>query len=226
MASSFRTRETSDLRDKIYGLLGLLEIYSVELVNYSLSTKDAYEKATIQIISSIGKLNAFSHIFALGDSPTQPHLGFVTAIPTWTPNWSLHLDSKSAHDLKLCARYLSLFRASADFPARIVRRSPGKLTLRAVHWDVLEQLGTAMDGCGYDFLIYCGWRSIASGGTSLQETYVTRGSWINAFWRTLCIDVDCCTSKRADASMERLYDLWWWVELLLQPKLRREHAAF
>ena len=95
-----------------------------------------------------------------------------------------------------------------------------------MHWDVPEQLGTAMDGRGYDFLIYCGWRSMAGGCTSLQETYVTGGSWIDAFWRTLCIDVDCCTSKRADASMERLYDLWWWAELLSQPDSRREHAAF
>ncbi|KAI9736077.1 MAG: hypothetical protein M1818_006253 [Claussenomyces sp. TS43310] len=226
LASSFRTRETSDLRDKIYGLLGLSETYSAELVDYSLSTEEAYEEATIQIISSTRKLNAFSHIFALEDSPTQPHSGFVTAIPTWTPNWSLHLNSRNVQDLKLRARYLSLFRASADFLASIVRRSPRKLTLRAVHWDVLEQLGRAMDGRGYDFLIYCGWRSMAGGCTSLQESYVTGGSWIDAFWRTLCIDVDCCTSQRADASMERLYDLWWWAELLSQPDLRREHAAF
>jgi hypothetical protein len=120
LASSFRTRETSELRDKIYGLLGLSETYSAKLVDYSLSTEAAYEEATIQIISSTGKLNAFSHIFALEDSQTQPHPGFVTAIPTWTPNWSLYLDSRSVQDLKLRARYLSLFRASADSLASIV----------------------------------------------------------------------------------------------------------
>jgi hypothetical protein len=64
LLARFRSRKSSDIRNKVYGMLGLaVGLYAdIIEVNYELSPEDVFTTVTLECIKRSGKLTPFSHL--------------------------------------------------------------------------------------------------------------------------------------------------------------------
>jgi hypothetical protein len=77
----FRDRKASDPRDKVYALLSLVETGpagSTLVPDYSLSVKEVFTRATIEIIEASKSLSVLS---------TDNSGKFRSDLPSWVPDW-------------------------------------------------------------------------------------------------------------------------------------------
>ena len=84
--SSFRKcRDATDLRDRIYGMLGEHAV----AVDYTQSVEQVLATAAIQMISAAGSLDVSSH---------QPaRLRSAMILPSYAPDWTSFYDDLHAH---------------------------------------------------------------------------------------------------------------------------------
>lgn len=82
----------SDMRDRIYGVLGQLrETEFLGLIpDYSMSVAEVYTDTTKRYIEHFGKLSILSQC-------ELPTLGPILDLPTWVPDWSGSLSSSLVH---------------------------------------------------------------------------------------------------------------------------------
>jgi hypothetical protein len=87
-----RTREATDLRDKVYGVLALATNQYVGLLraDYALPVETTYEQLTIALIERTRRLDIFSHIV-----PNQPH---NLDVPSFVPDWTVKPGKEYSND--------------------------------------------------------------------------------------------------------------------------------
>ncbi|KAJ0310460.1 hypothetical protein COL516b_002264 [Colletotrichum fioriniae] len=91
LASTFRYRDATNPKDKIYGVLGLTNSLDKDIIDYEATVADAYARAAISLIERDGNLDVLSHVLP---SMSQEYLehGYIhrppPGLPSWVPDWS------------------------------------------------------------------------------------------------------------------------------------------
>jgi hypothetical protein len=214
-AGSFR--DATDPRDKIYAVLGLTGGLYSPRIDYSLDVTTVYKEAAVHAIERSGTLDIFSMI---GASPRgavkRPNRAGTSHYhcPSWTSDWSTKLDILSIRLQSEEVELLKLYNASGSARAIVSQRSPAQLDCQGAELDVIQVVGNPM-GSLYEtgeLRAVCGsWRKLTNIDRDPEKTYVGGGTWIDAFWRTLCFDnirqlYDVSRATDEDACT---HDLWW-----------------
>jgi hypothetical protein len=97
----FSYRRATDLRDKVYGVLGLFSTHEIT-PDYSLGIPAAYIQPSVYDIQQTGSLRAFSYL-----SQQDPSLG----LPSWVPDWSYTLEFIPFSNYQWRSRIYDLYNA-------------------------------------------------------------------------------------------------------------------
>ncbi|KAH7082449.1 heterokaryon incompatibility protein-domain-containing protein [Paraphoma chrysanthemicola] len=197
----FRSRSSTDPRDKIFGLLGLVNRdphYHGIQADYSLSPETAYEQVFLHLFRESGSLNAL-----VRPSETKRTLD----LPTWMPDWTARV-SESTKDIEV--RIISDLRLyNACLSTRMDVRWPGttkRLVVKGLLFDKVAALlaphpnqDMRMKG---DVAQYV--QSIYDDMERRTPAYVGGGSLAHAFWRLTSLDlVDVVSDDFASATYRR-----------------------
>ena len=188
--------ECRDPRDKMYGLIGLVDEGRIGVVtpDYALSVQEAYKSATRSIIFNDGSLAILCNI-------TYPKN--LEGLPSWVPDWSSPAtvrQSFGAHQQR--------HRNAAVGTDATVNDSvnPQELCLTGRIVGEVCRLGQVMPETEQHFIVL-EWEQLAR---SLVP-YRTGEDFPVAFWRTL-IASDAKDGTRSFDSLQSLYESWnYWV---------------
>ena len=214
IASIHRQRGATDDRDKVYALIGLTEGLDEGIINYDLPVFEAYEKLALEVIRKSNNLNVFNHVmqqskFEFGKIPGTRKLA------SWAPNWAAKHEAWYFICVNRRYKLISLFNASGNSTPVIDHLSQGMLRIRGVDFDFIKDLGPILD-TERDTSAFFKWRQIADIDKNPEKPYVGGGSWLEAYWRTLCLD--CRMAENAtrfkNEDDRRSHDQWWWNMLL------------
>ena len=165
-----RSANATDLKDKVYGILGLVDPNIVDLItpDYSLSLQDVYMSFTTAVIRSTGKLDI---ILSHGRTDARERL-----LPSWVPDWTEGIAVN--WDMSPNIPY----RASRDSTAT-VRFEEKALIARRFLIDSLDGLGIGRDTTGF----YDANSDIVQ-PIDQEDPYGDEASRYTALWRTLTLN--------------------------------------
>jgi hypothetical protein len=189
--NKYRSRLSTDPRDKIYALLGLANNVDV-FPDYSLSVREVFQKFTEACIRKSGTLDIlnFVSISSRGD------------IPSWVPDWSAVglqplIDYESPDRIKL---FSASGTSTADFItlAEIVDdhspEDPGICSFSGFMVDTIASMGDTHADFGpvttLDSLVLQQWVSMFDASINLDSPYKTNEARFDAFWKTLMAGTD------------------------------------
>ena len=182
--AQYRSRQATNLQDKIYGMLGLDRRQYVELVrpDYTLTIEETFERAVISIIRRSGSLEIFSHLAALGGERNPKLASFV-------PDWSLTAtDTYVYPDWLNWVGHLNLYNAAKGEPAHLTSVAPGKIGLEGIEVDRIADLTSVLHypvSSRKTLLIEM--QQLARVETDADNMYCnTTESQRTAFWSTMC----------------------------------------
>ncbi|KAF7854454.1 uncharacterized protein EAF02_011629 [Botrytis sinoallii] len=197
LARLYRYRIATDPHYMVYGLLGMSLDLDDKVINYQLPVAEAYELATLALIAKTGNLDVFSHVL---EHPSDASHKYTENLPSW--------EAFSTH------------KTSGSIPVDINRVSPGKIAIKGLLFDTVEELAHAKAPSiliSYDSIDE--WREFAGVDEKPEEPYAGGKTLIDAFWRTLCCDMSVISEeKRATFEDRILHDEWWWIFLLMKYK--------
>ena len=176
--SLFASREVTDPRDKVYGLLGLAvgdEIGMVE-PDYTSSLEEVFYAAALGSIKRNKNLDVLSYL--VGERADQ--------LPSFVPDWTHQPDFK---EYRLRLNFLGLFSAATDTIARVKEVATGKLAVTGILVDTILENPFPYETWEekfekYQLLFYKG----NSPKTIYHPTGETRET---AWWITLCGGMNC-----------------------------------
>ena len=131
LLAMFRIRESTDPRDKIYGLLGMADTSFTRFISpdYALSVEELYKLSTFALIKWSRSLDVFSHL----------HHSHSTTLPSFVPDWRSRLTiSHSKYMFRLSS--LHLYNASGSRKAEILRRHQNQLHTSGVLFDKISTI--------------------------------------------------------------------------------------
>ncbi|KAI0972205.1 heterokaryon incompatibility protein-domain-containing protein [Xylaria arbuscula] len=228
-----RGLQASDHRDKIFGVLGLVDDQSYSLdPDYASNFQTVYREWTYHIIECTGQLDVFLY--------TDYNLRH-DVVPTWVPDWTKYNDSVRFQTERLeHHRHISRsFSAagSTDLNATFVRYGD-RLRLAGFHLDTVKEVGDALV---YDRQarltddenqvgaikawnsVLKSWSRVAERASSAKTSYPSGEKYSDAYWKTLISDhiteVGSYLGDRASADDEKRYSNWvdWFEELVAKP---------
>lgn len=207
---SLRHKLCKDPRDKIYGLLALLEQNTPSLPirpDYSIPIGDLYRQVTEIIISqSDGDLRYLTGS-GLGSD--------VYGLPSWVRNFAAPLHHiRASNEYNRFSRY-SLYRASGDSKSGAKILSTDVLCLSGTFIDIIDHIGPVIE--------YRDWNHpqgmlpgvqawIEMAGVSISRSDCAPGSVEERFWRTIVADAfmnDDDNSARVPASLHPHLSSWF-----------------
>ncbi|KAH6615333.1 heterokaryon incompatibility protein-domain-containing protein [Boeremia exigua] len=146
--SHFRnTRNATDPRDKIYGMLGLAcDRYEHAItVDYTQPIEMVLENATFQIIKATCWLEILSHVGIGGENigietevvhnATAEETGLQLDLPSFVPNYTSIYEDKAFSSRMARLRVLRLYKACRDVWAVDIASAPGSLRLKGIFVD-------------------------------------------------------------------------------------------
>ncbi|KAF2475060.1 uncharacterized protein BDR25DRAFT_214257, partial [Lindgomyces ingoldianus] len=138
--SQFRLRQAKDMRDKVYGMLGLATGECERLVEpkYSPYTVEELFEASALAVVERKKLEVLSHIPPF----EQPNLNLPSFVPDWTS--SCEKDKTYTRWLNWLGR-LRLYNSCGSKAADMKIIAPGRIALRAIVLDEIEATGSVFD---------------------------------------------------------------------------------
>jgi hypothetical protein len=196
--------EASDPRDQIYALIGLAKAKGVIIPDYSKPVKCVFEDFARKMIYQQRDLRIILH--AGVGIPRETNL---YKLPSWVPDWSYILRSHPKTPA-------SLFGASKT--ARMYYRAAGK-TKAIFHLSVdctsLCIKGTAYDRISHLARIFDDPLLYSEGERAWESFIYDSGQWsyppnippLQAFFRTVLIDVDFISYTRLNPGSESFFDL-------------------
>ncbi|KAK0748903.1 heterokaryon incompatibility protein-domain-containing protein [Schizothecium vesticola] len=207
----FRWVEATDPRDRIYGLLGLVNEEHIISVDYGKTPEEVFTDVSVFMIRRYGNLDI------LCQSPWSDLVYRLPSLPSWVPDFTC-----PGHPIPLFAQR-SIFNAGDTTPlTRCEVRSGRELLLSGVYIDRLGPIlpegdcvdnyklehkysdrdGHFLDRDGSAHSIPKDWMSLYFGERLLQssETYFTGEACSQAFWRTLVADCKCYPIERLSPS--------------------------
>jgi hypothetical protein len=146
----YRNQSCSDLRDKVYGLVGLAYVYpnlegsnDALRIDYSSSLEDVYKEAASYIIRGSGRLDLICTTEKQLCSCTSGHR-LNTRLPSWVPDWSCINEEKKTWKTLLMhvhRRTPEYFKAAGETKALASISSDGEvLTCRGIRLGVIDEL--------------------------------------------------------------------------------------
>ncbi|KAK8012010.1 hypothetical protein PG989_000270 [Apiospora arundinis] len=187
---SFKSRSVTDPRDKVYGLLGLLDHHQVQ-VDYSRPAEDIYVSVFRSFLSEDGGLDWFRWMTGELRRPGKLDL------PSWVPDFN----ERKTRPISSFLPYPDSKRLfSADGPVRslstsILRFEDGHrtLVLQGHSFDIVSERGLCFPLPDEVMLsrqptepIYSHWKDMAL--NTLRGPYLSRVAKEEAYWRTLLTD--------------------------------------
>ena len=191
--SFFASREATDPRDKVYGLLGLAMGNDIGLVeaDYSCSQWEVVYAVTVRFIERNQNLDILSYL--VGKRSTQ--------LSSFVPDW-MNQSEFMAYNMRVVS--LPLFSASGDSVAKFKEVASGKLAGAGIIVD------TILDHCSFEgteeeFLENCRllFEVCQSPGSLYQHTGEQREV---AWWLTMCGEIET-TFGNTGAVYRRVRDL-------------------
>ncbi|KAH7010715.1 heterokaryon incompatibility protein-domain-containing protein [Macrophomina phaseolina] len=238
IAPKFRHRQATDPRDKVFGLLGLTSDLKKDIIKYESTAADVYAEVVIQLITRTGNLDVLSHVLPRTPRSAGPQ---VAGLPSWAPDWSDHqwYQYWRLNSLMRRQSYATFFNACAQKStprSRDPSESLQTLLLDGHQQGSISKVGEAFvphnggDSGHFKIDVLQQWREMTKVDLEPQRDYAIAESGnpsctiLDAFWRTLCANIDPFTSepdkvKEADMRTRRCHDLWWW-DSLRQSKYR------
>ena len=184
MVASFRGRQSSDPKDKIYGLLGLLDSDFAATIepDYTHSVETVYEDFVYACIKHGGDLRIFGHL--LGRQ--NPDL------PSFVPDWTYQLQQEmSTTSYLLRIESANVYSACGSLACKTERLAPGQMSCSGVVFDTISLVN---DGSHYlpNELSLLNWIDIMQGAQSPETPYPglrPPTTFANVISRILCGDL-------------------------------------
>ncbi|VUC27278.1 unnamed protein product [Clonostachys rosea] len=127
----FRTRDCSDPRDRIFGMLGLKfkdETLNNNIeVDYKTPVDQLYESVTLKMIESSQSLDILSHVLRGSFIKQRIH-----TLPSWVPDWTAEMDATSHLMYGERTKFLDQFQASGQLRPSWKVIAPGKVRTQAM----------------------------------------------------------------------------------------------
>ncbi|KAF4958115.1 hypothetical protein FSARC_11103 [Fusarium sarcochroum] len=198
----FRAMESTDPRDKIYGLLGLVTENHGIRVDYSKSLSKAYEEVTLSLINLSGDLDVLCQsLFERKGGPQALHqVDSAESQGDKLPSWTVEFDLKPRDCVSVLFAQRNIFNAGAkhcETPCRLV--GPAK-TILALKGSFLGCVGPILQveerhNRVEDIMeLYLGEDAFQRSQSQLYAPKIGSGhiptseTAFQAFWRTLVID--------------------------------------
>lgn len=171
---TYRDREASDPRDKIYALLGIagdLSIYRI-VPDYSIPFEEVYKATTLQFILAYRSLEVLNLTFGLSKT---------SGLPSWTPDWRVSpQDSKRAANHSSHERNLGGYRACGRMPFLVCRREADLLCVNGLYFDDITEISEVLDI--EQETAFCKtvaqWEQTIGCKQRTERSYVGGGDWV------------------------------------------------
>ncbi|KAI9147150.1 HET-domain-containing protein [Paramyrothecium foliicola] len=197
--SSFRTRQSTDPRDKIYGMLGLAaeDLAGCIKPDYTKTTEEVYQALVFAVVEKTKKLDIFSGCY--GDRKTGLQL------PSFVPDWSAAVEELTHAGALSRAFAIPHFDASGGAKAKLKPTSAEKVSSKGAIFDAIALLGSSRGDDSTSPETMQEWRRLAQvDGIHIPPTTPlpiddqnvqgvganTRASE-SAFWQTMCGGMAC-----------------------------------
>lgn len=192
------SRHASDPRDKIYGVLGLVENGCKPSINYQANCVEVYKLAFKTMLGSFRDLRVYNFLQDMGSRKTK-------GLPSWIPDFAAlteadgnslsFLGGESEDDFVASVAKGLLYYAASLVKGRLTRSrlkfsdNDSFLILKGIPIDIVRAVGSqapreSKNGRAFDSVI-SEWRSIPDCKSS---EYVAGGSYEEAFWRAALLD--------------------------------------
>lgn len=185
LLKTYRDREASDPRDKIYAMLGIagdLSIYGI-VPDYRIPFEEVYKATTLQLILAYRSLEALNLTFGLSKT---------SQLPSWTPDWRVSSkDSKKAAAYCSHERNLGGYHACGRMPFLVCRQESDLLCVNGVYVDDIAQLSDVMD-TDQDAALsktLARWEEMIVYKQRTERSYIGGGDWIGAYFGTIAADL-------------------------------------
>ncbi|KAI1472364.1 HET-domain-containing protein [Daldinia caldariorum] len=232
IASRFRNCEATDPRDKVFGILGLVDDILRDIIDYKKSTTDICSLATLECIRRTGNLDILSHVLPKQQSVSEDKAGQIKYdLPSWVPDWNEPRASEAWRLEGLSERQVltKLFSAChSNSQAYPECPSQGSLRLHGLFCDQVAGYGIVMKLTSNNLEgseVCQSWRELLKIDQEPEQPYVSGSTIFDAYWRTLCMDFCYFPKnrleqpKRAAKNLRLLHDRWWW-DVLSNTKYR------
>jgi hypothetical protein len=160
-----RTREATDLRDKIYGLLGLApaHIHQEVIPSYATSARKVLIDTAYQILQASESFMLFNVTADIEYS--------TLGLPSWVPDWEAQHRSDLgglSSDLRLRKAQEEMFKASGNVPWDAVRVSDNVIQVTGFRIDTIIDIQILENDCTDTWRMYCDIDNLI---TDLYDTY-------------------------------------------------------
>ncbi len=192
------SRHASDPRDKIYGVLGLVENGCKPSISYQANCVEVYKLAFKTILESFRDLRVYNFLQEMGSRKTE-------GLPSWIPDFAgltetrgksiSFVGGESENDMVASVAKGLLYYAASLVKGRLTRRrikfsdNDSFLNIKGIPIDIVRAVGSqapekSKNGRAFDSVI-SEWSSIPDCKSS---EYVAGGSYEEAFWRAALLD--------------------------------------
>ncbi|MCJ1257316.1 hypothetical protein MMC24_005141 [Lignoscripta atroalba] len=218
----FRSRLASDPRDKIFGILGLLQPSERLIVaDYRLSTSEIYQQTTAAIINHTGNLSILIDI--------DEYAGVVADVPTWCPDWT----TGSASGVDIYDHYNACLQTTAVTHLC----SLNTLSLQGILIDVVtsvifgnhESSSSSDDNLLEAHRHLLRWEALVGlPATPALAPYTPTGeSHSTALWQTTLMGVSASRTRRVRSTDSAAYAAWrHWLDLYAAKPSKKHREAF
>ncbi|KAI1351667.1 heterokaryon incompatibility protein-domain-containing protein [Xylaria sp. FL0043] len=178
---AYRRKLTSEPRDKVFGILGVLpEVVRKEfLVDYSLSVKEVYTNVVDFLLNTTNRLDVIC------ESIHFPKQNGIANLPSWVPDWSQNPEITA---LGYSYRFNAADDTDADWEFPDPQRR-NELEISAVYigtvWKHGVAVGTLCTSADY-LMAFLHWRAILLDYTSFKDPELQKEMEL-AFCRTICL---------------------------------------
>ncbi|KAF1842217.1 uncharacterized protein K460DRAFT_409635 [Cucurbitaria berberidis CBS 394.84] len=180
--SQFRnTRDATDMRDKIFGMLGLArgQYQNIIRPNYLLSTEQNFELATVEIMKNTRPLEILSHIPVAGERNLS--------LPSYVPDWTVSAkDDYYYTDWLNWVGHLHLYNACKDEVADLEIIEPGVLALKGSVIEEIDLVGSVPGSVSYGAFLEELISLAAICKDANRDPIVVDWAPKTAFWSVIC----------------------------------------
>ncbi|KAM0417136.1 hypothetical protein ACHAPT_012843 [Fusarium lateritium] len=184
--SATRSRYATDNRDRVFGVLGLVNSWMREPIvpNYRTTTEDIYTRATLDAALGTNSLEPLHF-------PLQKDL--YPGVPSWVVDWTAGSNvSLGLNIYQWTQDHYLQFYVSHKEPSHVVARDNNRvLEVKGRRCDRVALVGSICKrGRPQDRRqVYCGWFKLFELDRNPSRQYKTGEPYLDAFWKCLCWDL-------------------------------------
>lgn len=151
LIKAYTHRDSTDLRDKVFGFIGLAKDAPDNIVRYDLSLVDCYTHTATEIIRQTKDLDIFRSIMSpvgrnadVQETSEQRNTPFarrrMQGLPSWVPDWSQGTEFISAQNYTVYQNLCSSFNAGGHTEVNVNFPSAHQLALDGIICDTVHKV--------------------------------------------------------------------------------------